>query len=625
MVSLLLLLLPSLLHCTAGSVYNVTPDDHYYSNTTCHHCHNLQHYLLNITKYFTSNTQLLFLPGLHHLHTDLILQNVHNISLIGSTTNGTTPDTVIQCNSSVGIVLTNITNLVIKNIIISNCTKCCYKFFIGVDLFIEHCYSFQLDNVKIFGSPLTFHRSALVARNVLGSSVFTDLTSNGIIVEYYEASAQEKLHKLLIEDYHIVLDEDVYDDTVIMVTMDQTSYKVVLEVYNSTFSFLNKTLFKSQLGLNQFGNTIHINHCVMRCITHWNVFNLTSSSKSHCGQRHHLVQFANCKFYYSNMEDTLHILNKHTVLIDIASKIIDLEINNSVFNNGTFQVVHSRSTCFGSNFRKLLISNTTFSSIYCDTALIEVSDTVLLLEGPVIFTENSGYGVICVTGRNGYVALHSYIEISKSRFDFVFRPTTYNKKFIILHENTLVNISKNVIYDDTIDIYDDTNHIFYPPCYFQFTSERGNLDRDFANGKVLNYSIVFYHFRDYRFLLLAMIHCYWIPGSSFYATKPYDVYKKFIKPSFSLTQEKKHICYCVNDSYKDCTTHELGTVYPGQTMMSKLVLGDLFKCYANVLFTVTIDADKKFLPITACKLVKIDEVEQRLYHHCAPVQYQDTR
>ena len=104
MLWLLLLLL--WLHATTGSVYNVTPDDD--PNATCHHCHNLQHYLLNTTKYFNYNTQLLFLPGLHHLHTDLIIQNVHNISLIGSTTNGTTPDTVIQCNSSVGIVMTNV-------------------------------------------------------------------------------------------------------------------------------------------------------------------------------------------------------------------------------------------------------------------------------------------------------------------------------------------------------------------------------------------------------------------------------------------------------------------------------------------------------------------------------------
>ena len=113
MTLLLLLLLLSLLHTTTSSVYTVVPDDDY--NTTCHHCYNLQHYLLNTTKYFTSNTQLLFLPGLHHLHTDLSIQNVHNISLIGIT-----PSTIIDCSPSVGIVITNVVNVVIMDMVISS-------------------------------------------------------------------------------------------------------------------------------------------------------------------------------------------------------------------------------------------------------------------------------------------------------------------------------------------------------------------------------------------------------------------------------------------------------------------------------------------------------------------------
>jgi len=81
---LLLLLLSLLMHITTCTVYAMIPDG--YLNTTCPHCHNLQNYLFDTTKYFTSNTQLFFLPGQHHLHINLIIQNVHNISLIGSTT-----------------------------------------------------------------------------------------------------------------------------------------------------------------------------------------------------------------------------------------------------------------------------------------------------------------------------------------------------------------------------------------------------------------------------------------------------------------------------------------------------------------------------------------------------------
>jgi len=76
MCLLLLLLWPSASLC---ALYNVTPD---YPNTTCRHY--LRDYLHNITQYFAFNTKFLFLLGLHHLHTDLIIQNVRNISLIGS-------------------------------------------------------------------------------------------------------------------------------------------------------------------------------------------------------------------------------------------------------------------------------------------------------------------------------------------------------------------------------------------------------------------------------------------------------------------------------------------------------------------------------------------------------------
>ena len=43
----------SLLHIVTCAAYNVIPDDH---NTTRNHCHTLQYYQLNISKYFTSNT-----------------------------------------------------------------------------------------------------------------------------------------------------------------------------------------------------------------------------------------------------------------------------------------------------------------------------------------------------------------------------------------------------------------------------------------------------------------------------------------------------------------------------------------------------------------------------------------
>ena len=112
-----LLLLISFLYIITSVDYIVTPDDgdHYYVNTTCHHCHNLQHYLLNVTKYFTSNTRLLFLPGIYHLHNDLIIHNIYNISLMG-TANDITPVSIIQYSVNYDIAIINSTMITIKSL-----------------------------------------------------------------------------------------------------------------------------------------------------------------------------------------------------------------------------------------------------------------------------------------------------------------------------------------------------------------------------------------------------------------------------------------------------------------------------------------------------------------------------
>ena len=197
-VLLLFTLAAFLLHTATHAVYTVTPDDHYYPNTTCHHCHNLQHYLLNVTKYFTSNTQLLFLPGLHHLHTDLIIQNVHKISLIGSTANDTTLDmAIIKCNSSIGITMSKISDLTMANLVIDSCKI--KKNVLNIDrqifwangMILSHCYNVQLQNITVYRSD-QYYRSALLVINLLGISSFINITSNGLKIEYNEVNGDGK-------------------------------------------------------------------------------------------------------------------------------------------------------------------------------------------------------------------------------------------------------------------------------------------------------------------------------------------------------------------------------------------------------------------------------------------------
>ena len=188
-----LLLLSSLLHITTCTVYTVTPDDHYYPNTTCHHCHNLQRYLLNITKYFTSNTQLLFLPGLYHLHTDLIIQDTYNKlyrSLVEkhAATNDELLVTVIQCNSTdivhIGILISNTTMITLLNLKLQNCGKVTIyqdATFIEASIEILSCFHVYMESIIING--VTVPKLGIMATNAFDFSLLS-VSSKGIKILY---------------------------------------------------------------------------------------------------------------------------------------------------------------------------------------------------------------------------------------------------------------------------------------------------------------------------------------------------------------------------------------------------------------------------------------------------------
>ena len=202
---IILLLSSLLLHSVVCIIYTVTPTDSDDNMNSCedNDCHNLQHYLLNVTKYFTSNTQLLFLPGLHYLHTDLIIQNVHNISLIGSTA-------VIQCNStnSVGIMISNTTNIMVKDMTIQSCSIVTSyqnnRIPTKASIEILNCCSVCMQNIIIIGEP----QFGIIATNVLKEFSLLSITSKGIKVYFTDLKSNSCLYSMPLQQNHTTLSID---------------------------------------------------------------------------------------------------------------------------------------------------------------------------------------------------------------------------------------------------------------------------------------------------------------------------------------------------------------------------------------------------------------------------------
>ena len=616
---LAILVLATLLSNTAThTVYTVTPDDHYYANTTCHHCHNLQHYLLNITKYFTSNTQLLFLPGLHHLHTDLIIQNVHNISLIGSTANGTTLDTVIiQCNSLAGIVMSNITDLSMANLMIENChidnnfLNTTLQIFIGNGMTFSHCYNVQLQNITVWRSD-HLYRTTIVAINVLGHSSFINVTSHGLAIEYNEENVDNIYNKLLIENYQIPSTPNIYLGIPIIIYLYQKTYKIELEVYNTRFVALNTAniLLKVSQTSNEFGNFIHFHHCIVEKFNNigmLKLFHFVSMHHHYLHKRNHQITFTNCIFRYNRLS---------ALFIVYASKV-NMKLAGCIFkyNQLQFELIIINLL---SEKNSMIIVNTSFYAITSKSSLLDISDALIHLEGPVKFNKLRADRIFNTFSASVIITYHNYIEFSQNVVSF-----TDHTYYIIVQENTLINMTNNIysaLEQDNLHHY-KTHAIseFTAPCYYQYTAKGQNFDK--ITGK-LNFSIVFHH--DISISTLRTAHCRWLPGSAFNSTKPLDINTRLINSDFPLIYDKL-VCYCFYDkNMPDCDIDTLATVYPGQTVFVSL---GMIPSEMNYQYNYFDDSSKHIditfltvgiydgvLPPTACKLAKVNEVIHKIYN-----------
>ena len=109
------------------NVYYVKADN----NSICPHnpCKTLTEYAQNVSAYFTSDTQIVFLPGLHTLktNTSIHIVNVSQLSLKGdeSLTAVTIPSNkcIIQCEGAAGFDFVNTSKLIIQSLTISNCGR----------------------------------------------------------------------------------------------------------------------------------------------------------------------------------------------------------------------------------------------------------------------------------------------------------------------------------------------------------------------------------------------------------------------------------------------------------------------------------------------------------------------
>ena len=161
--------------CTPTGLFYILSDNSTNDSCPSQPCTQLkllnQH--LNISGTSISNVNLLFLSGKHSLTSNIIMQHVYNVTMVG-VNSGNIPPAVLSCHftkTSIGFV--NSSNITIANLVFENCGPKVYVGLFSIPVmaaaYFSTCYSCNITNVTFIGYGLAI-------RNLLGESYLDSIT-----------------------------------------------------------------------------------------------------------------------------------------------------------------------------------------------------------------------------------------------------------------------------------------------------------------------------------------------------------------------------------------------------------------------------------------------------------------
>jgi len=140
--------------CNSATVYVQSPGSGPCPVPSTDFCHSLNYYAQETSKYWNSNTEMIFLPGIHTLdgNLSLIIKDVTNVSMLS--TNCSSP-AVVNCSTNSGFVFESVVNLQIKCLVFVGCSKLseiqeCNNLYVA--LLFARCNNIQMSMVTVENS-----------------------------------------------------------------------------------------------------------------------------------------------------------------------------------------------------------------------------------------------------------------------------------------------------------------------------------------------------------------------------------------------------------------------------------------------------------------------------------------
>jgi len=159
-------------------------------------------------------------------------------------------------------------------------------------------------------------------------------------------------------------------------------------------------------------------------------------------------------------------------------------------------------------------------------------------------------------------------------------------------------------------------------CNLQFVNSHKNLDKMVANNKTLNFSMRLIdniYTAPTHLLHPIFSNCTWLADTAFQTAKSSDVFNKVIEitsPSLHISKANigvipSSICKCSNSTTYNCTSHELGQTYPGQTLTVHLIVPHYLSIQSSTSIPLTLKVEYRKLPkYSGCRIIEPTEILQ---------------
>jgi len=602
-----------------------------------------------------SDTQLLFLPGFFTLKKDFILESVNNISIIGN-------QSIIKCfNSSVGIVIVNVTNFILQNLEIIQCGKkyndniantldgttsgtsdlgitpcwragihmhyCSYIFVsnvsinvdIGTDgIFVLNAIKSEFIDVFVIVTSSECYENSTSTTN---KSDATTSTTNGFVIRYHKSNrstANEVSVQNFVFQQRVCFHSENQEYNVFHITFTQNKHKIKTTIVNTVITGLyNSRVLSYYIYTSKKYDPSYIVK-IINCTVYNNMGNnltdlivalIEGESLQWC-----IVQTAR-KTIVINNSTFYNNLNIHSLIAienlqrSVARCRFQITIVNCCFNYNHIMNIIKDSDEQRHQLRRLIylmFSNTTIISNTHNNG----SSLISLNIGQVLFhkmtiASNSYYEHLVQINYSSFMIISGFVLIWHNCVRIIFKMVEVS--YIKLNSHCTLVVKQNTVY--TV-FAQEMIHKPRQLCYFQCDTD---ASCQFKIAIVNNTYMAPIHLIAYQTYFK---NCEWTAdGSTSTEARSHDVLSPSIHVMESLSSIDKEeigiipssICRCTQTFQYECKSHRLNQVFPGQTLMVDLIVPKLIFSSSN---TITLMVETAHLPSNSCTIVRASEMSQ---------------